>query len=134
MDPSIKNLEINMDATDLYREDTITDRRAGTIRRLTPITSDGADDSSRSVVYVGQAQLATPMGALPIGFEIDAVSLNDAIAKFPEAAKLAVAETVKEMKELQREAASSIVVPETGATGLGGPSGFGGPGGKIQVP
>lgn len=129
MDPSIQGLDISMDSTDLYREETITDRRAGTIRLLTPITADGSDDSSRSVTYVGQAQLGTPMGAIPIGFEIDAGSLDDAVAKFPEAAKIAVAQTLQEMKEMQRESASSIVVPEAGAAG-----GLGRPGGKIQIP
>ena len=129
MDPSIQGLDISMDSTDLYREETITDRRAGTIRRLTPITADGADDKSRSVTYVGQAQLGTPMGAIPIGFEIEANSLDDAVTKFPEAAKIAVAQTLQEMKEMQREAASSIVVPEAGAA-----AGLGRPGGKIQIP
>lgn len=128
MDPSIKNLEINMDSTDLYREESITDRRAGTIRRLIPIKPDGSDDRSRKPKFVGQAQLMTPMGAVPIGFEIDAATLDDAVAQFPETAKIAVAQTLQEMKELQREAASSIVVPETGAAGLGGPSG------KIHMP
>jgi len=129
MDPSIQGLDISMDPTDLYREETITDRRAGTIRRLLPIAADGTDDNSRSVTYVGQAQLGTPMGTIPIGFEIDASSLDDAVTKFPEAARVAVAQTLEEMKEMQREAASSIVVPEAGAA-----AGLGRPSGKIQIP
>ena len=54
-----------MDSSQIYREETFTDRRVGTIRRLTPVTADGAADAARPVVYVGQAQIMTPMGALP---------------------------------------------------------------------
>jgi hypothetical protein len=31
-----------MDATQIYREETFTDRKVGTIRRLTPVTADGS--------------------------------------------------------------------------------------------
>ena len=34
--------EVQLDPTSLYREDVFTDRRAGSIRRLTPVTVDGA--------------------------------------------------------------------------------------------
>lgn len=30
-----------MDPSQVYREETFTDRRVGTIRRLTPVTADG---------------------------------------------------------------------------------------------
>ena len=61
-----------MDSSQIYLEETFTDRRVGTIRRLTPVTADGAVDSARPVVYVGQAQIMTPMGALPISFDLEA--------------------------------------------------------------
>src|ERR1700704_3539365 len=51
-----------MDATQIYREDTFTDRKVGTIRRLTPVAADGTEDSARPVIFVGQAQVMTPMG------------------------------------------------------------------------
>lgn len=127
--------ELSMDAAQLYREDLFTDRRAGTIRRLTPVTRDGDVDPSRAVLYTGQAQLLTPVGTLPLSFEIPASSLGEAVDGFAAQAKVAVEEAVAELKELQREAASSIVVPEAGG-GVGG--GIGGPGGlpgrgKIQL-
>ncbi len=75
--------EIQLDPTSLYREDVFTDRRAGSIRRLTPVTSDGADDATRHVLYSGQTQLLTPAGVLPLGFEIEAFSLKEALEKFP---------------------------------------------------
>ena len=70
-------LELRMDATALYREETYTDRRIGIIRVMTPVTTDGSIDLARKVLYVGEAQLLSPVGALPITFEIDATSLGE---------------------------------------------------------
>jgi hypothetical protein len=112
-----------MDPTTLYREDIVTDRKVGTIRRLTPITSDGADDAARPTLYVGEAQIMTNAGPLPINFEIEAKGLAEAIDKFADSAKEAVERTVRELQELRRQQASSIVVP-----------GMGNPGSKIQIP
>ena len=60
--------EPKMDSQDLYREDMFTDRRVGTIRVLTPVKADGTPDPSRPASYVGQAQIMTPAGALPLSF------------------------------------------------------------------
>jgi hypothetical protein len=114
--------DASMDASNLYREEVITDQRVGTIHRLVPIKSDGTTDSSRNVRYTGQAQIMTGAGPLPLNFDIDANSLEEAVDKFGGAAKVAVDHAVAELKELQREAASSIVIPEAGG------------GGKIQFP
>src|SRR5438105_6975249 len=64
--------ELKVDPASLYQEEIFTDRRVGTIRRLTPIKKDGARDTARAVLYVGETQVLTPAGALPIGFEIGA--------------------------------------------------------------
>ena len=106
------SIDIEVDPNDLYQEEVFTDRRAGTIRRLTPVNGSGEVDHSRPVSYVGQAQILTPMGSVPLAFEIDAASLEDAARNFADAAKRAIAETQKELEELRREAASSIVVPQ----------------------
>src|ERR1700683_4288793 len=111
-----------MDASQIYREETFTDRRVGTIRRLTPVTADGADDTGRPVLYVGQAQVMTPMGAVPISFELDGATLSAAIAKFGEAAEQAVQQTVRELQEMRREQASSLVIPDAAAGPLPSPS------------
>ena len=34
--------QATMDSTQIYREDTFTDRKVGTIRKMTPVTLDGA--------------------------------------------------------------------------------------------
>lgn len=125
--------ELKMDPAALYREEVITDRKMGTIRLLTPLKTDGTTDASRSVIYIGEAQLLTPVGTLPIAFQIEAQSLAEAVEKFAPAAKVAVEHTVKELQQLRREAASSIVVPQGGMGGLG-PGGLPGGGGKIQIP
>lgn len=117
--------EVKVDRNNLYQEETFSDRRAATIIRLTPVKVDGSADHTRQILYLGQAQILTPVGAIPLSFQLDAATLEDAIAKFPEAAKVAMEHTLEELKELRREAASSIVIPQTGSGGIGG---FGGPG------
>src|SRR5271165_852485 len=93
--------QATMDATQIYREDIFTDRKVGTIRRMTPVTADGKDDATRPVLFVGQAQVMTPMGALPISFELDSTTLDGAIAKFGVAAAEAVQQTMQELQELR---------------------------------
>jgi hypothetical protein len=117
--------EIKLDATQLYREEIFTDRKAGTLRRLVPVLADGNTDSSRPVLYSGQTQLLTPAGVLPLAFELEAASLEDACSKFPEAVKIAIEQAIEEAREMRREQASRIVVPEAGG-GMGGPPGGGG--------
>src|SRR5579872_1400042 len=111
--------EIKLDANSLYREEIFTDRKAGTLRRLTPVKIDGTTDASRAVLFSGQTQLLTPAGVLPLVFDIEARSLDEALRAFPEAVKLALDEAIEEARELRREAASRIVVPEVGGGGLG---------------
>lgn len=119
--------EIKLDPTQLYREDTFTDRKAGTLRRLTPVTAQGQDDASRPVLFSGQTQLLTPMGVLPLAFELEGSTIEEACAKFPDAVKVAIEQAIEEAREMRREQASRIVVPEAGG-GMGGA-----PGGRIKL-
>jgi nitrogen fixation/metabolism regulation signal transduction histidine kinase len=57
----------------------------------------------------------TPAGVLPLSFEIEATNLAEACAGFAEGAKMAFEETMKELQEMRRQQASSIVIPEAGA-------------------
>jgi hypothetical protein len=123
--------EPKMDATSLYREEIYTDRQVGTIRVLTPVKTDGAADPARPTLYVGEAQIYTTMGTLPLSFELEAASLAEAVAQYAPAAKEAVERAVRELEEMRRQAASSIVIPRGGTGGLP-PGGMGG--GKIQMP
>lgn len=114
--------DLHMDAADLYREEAFTDRQVGSIRRLTPIRTDGAPDDRRAVSYIGQTQILTPVGALPLTFEIEAASLDEAVRNFGDAAQQAAERAIDELRQMRREAASSLVLPDAGG------------GGKIQFP
>ena len=121
--------DISFDVANLYQEELFTDRTAGTIRRLSPITPDGKPDPTRQVLFSGQTQLLTPGGVLPLGFEMEVVTLADAVAQFPAAVRLALEQAIEEAREMRREQQSRIVVPE-GAGALGGALGGGG---KIKL-
>ena len=119
--------EPKMDSQDLYREDMYTDRRVGTIRVMTPVKSDGTTDPTRHTSFVGQAQIMTPAGALPLSFA-------EACERFAAGAKVAFEETMQELQEMRRQQASSIVIPDAGAaSALAGQGGLP-PRGKIQIP
>jgi len=122
--PELKSSELKLDPDKLYLEEVFTDRRIGTLRRLTPVTKDGKPDASKTVLYVGETQIMTPAGSIPIAFEIGAESLGEAAEKFGSLAKDAIDRTVRELQELRRQASSSIVVPQGPLSG----------GGKIQLP
>ena len=81
------------------------------------------------MTYTGETQVVTPMGALPIAFEIEAGSLEEAAKRFGDLAKEAIERTVKELQEMRRQAASSLVIPQGGLPPGGVPGG-----GKIQMP
>ena len=95
---------------------------------------DGSPDSSRPVLFVGQAEIMTNMGPVPINFEIEGETLDQAVEGFAAAANAAIERTVQQIQEMRRQAASQLVVPQGGMPNLGGgPAGRGG-GGKIQIP
>jgi hypothetical protein len=126
-------IDFSMDGAELYREEVFTDRRIGTIRQLIPVQSDGSADPSRAILFSGQTQIVTAGGMLPLNFEIAANSLAEAVEKFGAAGQVALEETVQELQELRRQAASQLVIPEPGAAssilGGGPPPG----GGKIRL-
>ena len=122
----LDNLNAEMDAANLYTEEIVTDRKMGTIHVLTPITPEGAKDPTRAPIFTGEVQIMTQMGPLPISFEIPAASVAE--AKYGDAAKEGVRQTIERLQEMRREAATKIVTPGT--------PGFGVPpeAGKIQMP
>lgn len=118
--------DVQVDANELYRDELFTDRKAGTIRRLTPVTAEGHADASRTVLYSGQTQLLTPGGVLPLSFDIEANSLAEAVQRFPAAVHTALEQAIEEAREYRRESSSRIVVPDVGGGALPG-------GGKIKL-
>lgn len=108
------------DKAGLYREDTYTDRKVGTIRRMTPVTESGEVDDSRPVLFMGATQVMTAAGPMPLNFDIPGETLADASDNFGDCAQQAVEEMAAKLEEMRREQASSIVVPGQGPQGGSG--------------
>lgn len=125
MDPNDpKGLEqMKVDVANLYREESFTDMKVATFRRLTPVKLDGTPDAARPTLFVGQTHVMTRAGPMPLEFDIQAQTLQEAADKFPGAVQEAMDEMVEEARRVQREQASSLIIP-------GGPV----PPGKIQMP
>src|SRR5689334_1611252 len=94
----VKNADgkkVEMDAANLFREETFTDLKAGTITRLTPVKVDGSDDPMRPVQYIVRTQIYTEMGLIPIEAPVEAKSLGEVAAKFPDAIEHAIEELAR---------------------------------------
>ena len=116
-DPQVQPLsDIKMDESNLYREEVITDLRVGSIKQLTPVTKNGDRDLARPMVFVGETQLMSQVGPLPVQTRIEAENLEAAIEAFPAAIQTAVEAMIDEVKEHQRKEMSRIVVPGADTT------------------
>jgi hypothetical protein len=122
--------EVKVDKSNLYREESFTDLKVATIRRLSPIKEDGSPDSSRPTLFTGETTLMSDRGPLPIQAPIEAKDLNEAMDRFPEAVQAAVERLIEQAKEMQRQQMSRIVVPGQGG-GLPGGGMPGAGGGKL---
>lgn len=111
--------DIAVDQDNLYREETFSDLKVASIRRLTPVTADGLDDPSRPTMFVGETTLMSQRGPLPINCPIEATTLQEAMDAFPQAVNAAVERLMEEAREMQRQEASRIVVPGQGPAGGG---------------
>ena len=113
--------EIKLDEKNLYKEEVFTDLRVGSLKQLTPVTIEGERDLARPMVYVGETQLMSQVGPLPVQTRIEAENLKAAMERFPAAIQTAVEAMIDEVKEHQRKEMSRIVVPgaETASKILG---------------
>jgi hypothetical protein len=68
-------------------------------------------DKTRKTVFVGQTNIVTPGGPLPIQSVIKAKHLQQAIKRFPEAMQTAVDKLAEEVKKYQEQQNSSIITP-----------------------
>jgi len=119
--------DVKVDRTNLYREESFTDLKVATIRRLSPIKEDGTPDDARPTLFTGETTLMSDRGQLPIQAPIEAKDLHEAMDKFPEAVQVAVERLVEQAREMQRQQMSRIVVPgQGGMPGGGGLPGAGG--------
>jgi len=113
--------EFAIDKKNLYREESFTDLKVGSIRRLVPVKPDGTDDPERSPVFVGNTQLMSEDGPLPLQARLSAGTLEEAMGIFPGAMKQALGELInriQKMRQQQEQAArqkndSRIILPGT---------------------
>ncbi len=108
------NLDFKVDKTNLYREISITDLKIANIRQLTPVNIDGSDDTSRKTIFIGNTQLGTPQGPIPMQAVLEATSIEEAMDLFPKAMELEtqkVVENFKRMEAQQKKEKSNIIMP-----------------------
>src|ERR1044072_2302986 len=105
-----RNQDPQMDGAGLYREDMFTDRKVGAIRQLTPVTGEGTADPNRAGIFIGQGEIMTNMGPVPLSFEIEGKTLAQAVAGFSAAAAVAIERTVQQIQEVGGQQASQAGV------------------------
>jgi hypothetical protein len=110
-DKGNNDIDVSVKQNNLYQEEFFTDLDMASIRRLTPVKPNGMRDKNRKTVFVGNLNLMTPQGPLPIQAAIDAKNLKEAMERYPEAMKNALKEMEENIKKLQREKESKIIVP-----------------------
>ena len=120
--PDVEGQEkkIKFNQQNLYQEEVFSDLTIGSIRQLVPVKPNGEPDKTRKVLFVGQSQVYTQQGPMPIQFPIDAKNLQQAMDNFSEAMEEFVAHMVEQARELQRQEQSRLIVPGASAPGGSG--------------
>ena len=111
-----KDVDFRIDRSNLYREESFTDLKVGSIKCLTPVRADGSEDKTRKKIFVGSTNVMTPQGPIPIQGMIQAKELQQAIKKFPEAMDAAMDRLIEEAKkyqEKQQDENSQIQKPDS---------------------
>jgi hypothetical protein len=113
----MNDIDFTVDRNNLYREVMYTDLKVASIKKLVPINQDGSDDKSRPTVFIGETQLMTPGGPLPIHSHLDADTFEKAMDNFPLAMERSFREMVATLQRMQQEqekeerGSSRIIVP-----------------------
>ncbi|MCF8109930.1 MAG: cytoplasmic protein [Desulfobacteraceae bacterium] len=98
-----QNIDFTVNKDNLYREESVTDLKVASIRKMVPIKPDGSEDPERSPVFFGSTQLMTPEGPLPIQSQLSAATLDEAMNEFPSAMRKALDQTIDRLKKMQQE-------------------------------
>ena len=106
------SIDFSIDRSNLYKEESFTDLKVGNIRRLTPVKTDGSEDKTRNTIFVGQTNLMTPNGPLPIQGVIRAKELQQAVKRFPEAMEEAVERMMEEAQKMKDQQGSEIITQQ----------------------
>ena len=103
------SIDFSVDRSNLFKEESYTDLKVGNIRRLIPVKPDGSEDKTRKAIFVGQTNLMTPNGPLPIQGVIRAKELQQAVKRFPEAMEEAVERLMEEAQKMKDQQGSKII-------------------------
>lgn len=112
-----QQIDFTVDTNNLYREESLSDLKVASIRRMVPIKPDGSEDTTRASIFVGHTQIMTPEGPLPLQSRLEANTLEEAYEVFPNAMQQALNEMVQQIQEMQRKEQlkkadeSRIIVP-----------------------
>ena len=112
-----EKIDFTVDRENLYREESITDLKVASIRRMVPVTQSGEDDPSRTPIFLGHTQIITPQGPLPLQARLMANNLEEAMEAFPGAMEQEMAKMVEQLRRMQEEEQkkqhddSRIIVP-----------------------
>jgi hypothetical protein len=112
-----QQIDFTVDKNNLYREESFTDLKVASIRRLIPVNPDGTDDKNRTPIFLGHTQLMSPDGPVPIQSSLAANNLEVALEEFPGTMQQAFASVVERIREMQQQQQmkqkdeSRIIVP-----------------------
>ena len=112
-----ERIDFTVDRENLYREESITDLKVASIRRMVPVTQRGEDDPSRTPIFLGHTQIITPQGPLPLQAKLMANNLQEAMDAFPAAMEQEMAKMIEQLRKMQEEEQtkqrddSRIIVP-----------------------
>lgn len=107
-------VDFNLDRTNLYREESYTDLKIGTVKRFIPVLPDGSVDKARKTFFLGQTNVYTEHGPLPIQNVIQAKELAQAFKRFPEAMEEAMQRLMEEAQQMREEKTSPLIqTPES---------------------
>jgi hypothetical protein len=105
------DVNLKLDGGNLYKEESFTDMKVGAVRVLNPVKADGSRDENRSSVFLGQTQLMSPNGPLPVSCLLEVSSLKEAVKKFPDEMAKEVDRIVSIAQKAKQDEDSRIVVP-----------------------
>jgi hypothetical protein len=113
-----QRIDFEWNKGNLYREESITDLKSGSIRVLVPVKPDGSEDISREKLFIGHAQLRSPDGTMvPLQARLQAVNFEEAMERFPEVMTQALQELIEEANKKQaregtrQQEDSQIIMP-----------------------
>ena len=96
-------IDFTVKKDNLYKEESFTDLKTASIRRLTPVKPDGTADENRQEIYLGHTQLMSPQGPIPLQVRLNAATLEEAIERFPAAMQNEMAQMIERAKKMQKE-------------------------------